>query len=82
MKIVNENPQFVFTDTEGKEKHYNDAIDNEYNGICKSITELYVSILWDKRIGISADLAKKYPESPITHVDTILKIDGKIILQI
>lgn len=76
-KIISESPQFVFTDRKGKEKHYNDAIDSEYFGICKSISELYVSILKDKRIGISADLVKKYPESPITHVDTILKINGK-----
>ena len=42
--------------------YYNDKIDSEYYGICKSISELYVSILRDKRIGISADLVKKYPE--------------------
>lgn len=76
-KIVSESSQFVFTDREGKERHYNDAIDSEYYGNCKSISELYISILRDKRIGISADLVKKYPESPITHVDTILKINGK-----
>lgn len=76
-KIVSESPQFVFTDREGKEKHYNDPIDNEYYGICKSISELYISILKDKRIGISADLVKKYPENTITHVDTILQINGK-----
>ena len=76
-KIISESPQFVFTDRKGKEKHYNDAIDTDYFGICKSISELYVSILKDKRIGISAELVKKYPESPITHVDTILKIGGK-----
>lgn len=76
-KIVSESPQFVFTNREGKERHYNDVIDSEYYGICKSISELYVSILRDKRIGISADLVKKYPESTITHIDTILKIDGK-----
>ena len=76
-KIVSESPQFVFTNREGKERHYNDVIDSKYYGICKSISELYVSILRDKRIGISADLVKKYPESPITHIDTILKIDGK-----
>ena len=76
-KIVSESPQFVFNNREGKERHYNDLIDSEYYGICKSISELYVSILRDKRIGISADLVKKYPESPITHIDTILKIDGK-----
>lgn len=76
-KIVSESPQFVFTNREGKERHYNDVIDSKYYGICKSISELYVSILRDKRIGISADLVKKYPKSPITHIDTILKIDGK-----
>ena len=76
-KIVSENPQFVFADREEQGKHYNDSIDNKYYGICKSISELYVSILRDKRIGISADLVKKSPESPVTHVDTILKIDGK-----
>lgn len=76
-KIVSESPQFVFTNREGKERHYNDVIDSKYYGICKSISELYVIILRDKRIGISADLVKKYPESPITHIDTILKIDGK-----
>lgn len=76
-KIVSESPQFVFTNSEGKEKQYNDVIDSEYYGICKSISELYVSILKDKRIGISADLVKKSPESPITHIDTVLKINGK-----
>ena len=76
-KIVSENPSFVFTNEEGKKRHYNDVIDNEYYGICKSISELYVSILRDNRIGISADLVKKDPENPITHIDTILKIDGK-----
>lgn len=76
-KILSESPQFVFTNKEGKEEHYNDVIDNDYYGICKSISELYVSILRDKRIGISADLVRKYPESSITHVDAILKINGK-----
>ena len=76
-KIINESQQFVLTDSKGKFNHYNDTINDEYSGICKSISELYVSILNDKRIGIDADLVKKYPESPITHVDTVLKIDGK-----
>ncbi len=76
-KIVGENPYFVFTDRKGKEDHYNDKIDDKYFGICKSISELYVGILRDKRVGISADLVKKNPESSIGHIDTILKIDGK-----
>lgn len=76
-KVVSENPEFVFTDRAGKEAHYNDQMDTEFYGICKSISELYVSVLKDKRIGIEAELVKKSPESPITHVDTVLKVDGK-----
>lgn len=75
-KIVSENPNFVFTDLKGKEKLYDDEIDSNYYGICKSISELYVSILRDKRIGISADLVKKQPESSISHIDVVLKING------
>lgn len=75
-KIVSENPNFVFTDLKGKEKLYDDEIDSNYYGICKSISELYVSILRDKRIGISADLVKKQPESSISHIDAVLKING------
>ena len=76
-KIISENPKYVFTDISGKEKYYNFSITDDYYGICKSISELYVSVLNDKRIGISADLVKRYPKSPVTHVDTILKINGK-----
>lgn len=76
-KIVSENPEFVFTDRAGKEAHYNDQMDTEFYGICKSISELYVSVLKDERIGIKAELVKKSPNSPITHVDTVLKVDGK-----
>lgn len=76
-KILSENPKFVFSNIEDKIIHYNDDIDSQYYGICKSISELYVDILNDDRIGISAESVKKTPESPITHIDTILKIDGK-----
>ena len=76
-KILSENPKFVFSNIEDKIIHYNDNIDSQYYGICKSISELYVNILKDDRIGISAESVKKTPESPITHIDTILKIDGK-----
>ena len=81
-KILSENPEFVFNNREEKERSYNDVIDSKYYGICKSISELYVSILKDKRIGISTDLVKEYPEKTLTHIDAILKIDGKIILLI
>ena len=76
-KIVSQSPEFVFTDRAGKEAHYNDQMDTEFYGICKSISELYASVLKDERIGIDAELVKKSPKSPITHVDTVLKIDGK-----
>lgn len=76
-KILSEDPQFVFTDRKGKEEHYNDSIDENYYGICKSISELYVSILNSEPIGIEAELVKKYPDSPITHIDTILNLNGK-----
>ena len=76
-KILSENPEFVFNNREEKERSYNDVTDSKYYGICKSISELYVSILKDKRIGISADLVKEYPENTLTHIDAILKIDGK-----
>ena len=72
-KILSENPEFVFNNREEKERSYNDVIDSKYYGICKSISELYVSILKDKRIGISADLVKEYPENTLTHIDAILK---------
>lgn len=74
-KILNENPKFVFGDRECKREHYNDEIDEKYLGICKSISELYVSVL--AKIGIQADLVKENPNSPISHIDTVLKIDGK-----
>lgn len=76
-KFLSESPTFVFSNIAGKKTHYNDTIDDEYYGICKSFSELYVSILADKRIGISADSVKRYPQSLIPHVDTILRIDGK-----
>ena len=79
-KIVKESPKFVFANKTGKVEQYYDLIDDTYYGICKSISELYVSILKDERIGIPADLVRRYPEALGSHIDTILKIDGKIIL--
>lgn len=76
-KFLSESPTFVFSDIAGKKIHYNDMIDDEYYGICKSFSELYVSILADERIGISADSVKRYSQSLIPHIDTILKIDEK-----
>ncbi len=75
-KIVKEDPKFVFSTIEEKKERYNDAIDEQLFGICKSISELYVSLL--KELGIDADLIKNIPEEKaLSHVDTVLKIDGK-----
>lgn len=54
---------------------YNSNIDDSYSGICKSLSELYVNILRDPRVGISADLVKNNT-SPTSHVDIILNADG------
>ena len=56
------NPDAINLDYTLRNEKYNDVIDDKYYGICKSISELYVSILKDKRIGISAELVKKYPD--------------------
>lgn len=76
-KILKEDPNFVFRDAIGKNINYNRKIDDRFYGICKSMSELYVSILKDKRIGIDAESVNKHIGSSISHVDTILKIDGK-----
>lgn len=74
-KIVNEDSKFIFSNKAFKQQNYNNPIDNEFFGICKSISELYVNIL--RNIGISADLVKKNPKITLSHVDTILNINGK-----
>lgn len=76
-KIFNENAEFVFNNREYKEEHYNEPTNEKYEGVCKSISELYVKILTDKRIGIEAETVKKNSEGSLSHVDTILKIEGK-----
>ena len=75
-KILNENTEFVFNSREYKEEHYNDPTNEKYEGVCKSLSELYVTVLKDKRVGIEAETVEKYPKKPLSHVDTILKIDG------
>lgn len=77
-KIISEDPNYVLASIKNRNIWYYEPIDEEYYGICKSISELYVTILQDERIGIEADLVKNFPElNTGSHVDTILKIDGK-----
>ena len=79
-KKISESPRYIFSNLAKKEAIYFDKIDKEYFGICKSISELYVSILKDKRIRIPAYLVKQHLESEISHIDTVIKIDGKYFL--
>ncbi len=80
-KIISKDPNWFLASTKDALKHYDDNIDDNYFGICKSISELYSNILKDERIGIETDLIKKYPdEEKGSHIDTILKIDGKFYL--
>lgn len=76
-KILKEDPNFLFADYNQQTERYSNPIDKNLNGICKSISELYVEVLKDKRIGIHAELVLKNPGSPISHVDTILCIGKK-----
>ena len=78
-KILKEDPNYALRSDDEKKDHYDDKIDEELYGICKSMSELYVSIL--KQIGIDADLIRNAPErTDASHVDTVLKIDGKVYL--
>lgn len=77
-KILNESPHYVYAVSENKRKRYNDKITDDGYGICKSISELYVAMLKDERVGVEAESVRADLGSDITHVDTILKIDCKI----
>jgi len=79
-KIMKEDPNFVYSVGMARRSHYNDKINDEYFGICKSISELYVAMLSDERVGVEAESVKVDLDSELTHVDTILKIDGRIYL--
>lgn len=75
-KLVKKDPNFSFKSN--KEEMYENRIDENYYGMCKSMSELYVALL--KKEGINAECIKRYPDSYLSHVDTILKIDKKIYL--
>ena len=77
-KIVKHDPDLFFCLDEDRAKKFNNNIDEEFYGICKSISELYVSIL--KRLNIEADLIKKVPNSDISHFDVAIKTDGKVYI--
>lgn len=78
-KILNEDPRFVFAEEEERIARYNNPVSDKFYGICKSMAELYVSILKDERIGVDAEVVKQ-ERIKTTHVDTILKIDGRFYI--
>ena len=75
-KLITEDTEFVFGNRNSKKESYYYNIDKKFIGICKSISELYVAILADERVGIEAETVKQHPDYEISHVDTILKING------
>ena len=79
-KIMKEDPKFVYSVGAERRARYEDKVSDEYFGICKSISELYVAMLADERVGVEAESVKTNLNSELTHVDTVLKIDGKIYL--
>ena len=76
-KLITESTEFVFGDWKTKCEQYYQKIDEKFCGICKSISELYVAILADERVGVDAEIVKQFPDQEITHVDVILKIERK-----
>lgn len=76
-KLIIEDTEFVFGDWKTKNETYYHNIDKEFIGICKSISELYVAILADDRIGIEAETVKQHPDHEISHVDAVLNINGR-----
>lgn len=74
-KLFNENAKFIFSNREYKEKHYDNQINEDYEGICKGINDAYARVL--QSIGIEAETVEKYPGKSLTHADAILKINGK-----
>lgn len=76
-KELCESQEFIYSTREEKVRDYNQRVDDRFEGICKSMAELYVDILTDPRVGIEAETVMKYPGAELSHVDTIMKINGK-----
>lgn len=74
-KILNEDPNVALSDYLHKQPLYKNKVDSSYYGMCKSMTDLYINLL--EKVGIKAIGIKKTPDSPISHVDCIIKIDGR-----
>lgn len=76
-RIVKNDPKFVYAIRSEQIVQYDNVIDSNFFGICRSFSELYAMLLKDPRVGIEAELVKKNKNSAIAHIETVLKIDGK-----
>ena len=76
-EILKEDPDFFSANDAEREIIYDYKIDKNNEGICKSISELYISMLRDKRVNVKAQMVRMHEYSPISHVDVILNADGK-----
>lgn len=78
-KVVNQSVKFELGNVEQKYKWINEEIEeSKYEGICKSISELYIAIL--AKLNIKAQTIKRNVTSPVSHVDVILSIDNQSYL--
>ena len=77
-KILTQSVPYLYAPNKVFSRDYYEAeIDENFYGICRSMSELYCCILQDERIGIDCDVVLKRPANPESHADTILNIDGK-----
>lgn len=78
-KIVNQSVKFELGNVEQKYQWINEEIEEtKYEGICKSISELYIAIL--AKLDIKGQTIKRNVMSPVSHVDVILSIDHQSYL--
>ncbi len=76
-QMLKENPEFFSVEDKRRTEIYDNEINAENEGICKSISELYVAILRDKRVNVKAKMVRMHEDSPISHIDVVVNADGK-----
>ena len=83
-KLISQDPNYFSPKNhiEQRKAYYKPITKNKYGyfGICKSIDRLYQSILKDERIGVDCETSIETPEIDMSHVETILKINGKVYI--
>lgn len=79
-KIVIKNSGLFLSTSVDKIAKYNELMDDDLKGVCKTISELYCAILRQPEINIKADMVKFNPEDTISHIETVLNINNEIYL--